>query len=138
MKNTILTKSPENETYTGLISLATQNDLTCARDHKWRLIQDTINREMCNCDLQRERFSMVLDLWQCQQDYLQDQGNQQENHGLCVRSAMSKWDIEYTESGILSPYFPFTHRGRISIHSKTRSLQNNVVCRVWRCMETRG
>lgn len=42
------------DTYDGyvrpsIINEAIAIDLTCARDHKWRLVSDTINRQECDC-----------------------------------------------------------------------------------------
>ena len=51
--------------YDGFISLAVEYDLLCARDHKWRLIDDSIKRERCNCKLQAKRILEVYRLWKC-------------------------------------------------------------------------
>mmetsp|Transcript_12959 Transcript_12959/g.27791 ORF Transcript_12959/g.27791 Transcript_12959/m.27791 type:complete len:2710 (-) Transcript_12959:932-9061(-) len=65
LMNTIVTRYTDDGVYDGEVSLATENNLVCARDHKWRLVSDAVSRERCDCNTQKERFQKVFALWQC-------------------------------------------------------------------------
>ena len=48
-----------------VINQAIKNDLTCARDHKWKLIGDTIKRQECDGVSQMYIMAAVYRFWQC-------------------------------------------------------------------------
>jgi len=39
--------------------------MTCGRDHYWRIVQDTVDREECNCLAQARLLHEVYRLWAC-------------------------------------------------------------------------
>ncbi|GMH75263.1 hypothetical protein TL16_g06701 [Triparma laevis f. inornata] len=51
-----------------VVNKAIQNDLTCARDNKWKLVGDTIERRECDCLNQIYIIAAVYRLWQCTAD----------------------------------------------------------------------
>jgi hypothetical protein len=49
----------------GELNLATKANLQCARDHKWRLVNDAIARLECDCTAQVHRVLKIFHLWKC-------------------------------------------------------------------------
>eukprot|EP01029_Cantina_marsupialis_P009699 TRINITY_DN2249_c0_g1_i2.p1 TRINITY_DN2249_c0_g1~~TRINITY_DN2249_c0_g1_i2.p1 ORF type:complete len:4493 (+),score=1584.60 TRINITY_DN2249_c0_g1_i2:343-13821(+) len=47
------------------VNAATDHNMLCGRDHKWRLINDAIDRLDCNCITQVEIAIEVYRLWKC-------------------------------------------------------------------------
>ncbi len=47
------------------ITSATQANLLCGRDHKWRLVSDAIHRQECDCSRRVSVIAAVYRLWLC-------------------------------------------------------------------------
>ena len=58
--------------YPSKINLAIENNLQCARDHKWRLTKDVIDRLECDCRTQVLRVLAVWRLWNCTKGWKQE------------------------------------------------------------------
>ncbi|CAM9147362.1 unnamed protein product, partial [Choristocarpus tenellus] len=57
-----------------IINNAIASDLTCGRDHKWRLVSMAIEREECDCVNQVYVIAGVYRLWKCSGSTLDDLG----------------------------------------------------------------
>ena len=55
-----------------VVSQAVEQNLRCGRDHKWRLVSDTINRLECDCERQFYVIIAVYRLWKCTSNELDD------------------------------------------------------------------
>jgi hypothetical protein len=65
----ILTGHNDSKYYRpSVINSALNSDLRCARDHKWRLIQDVISRQECDCLEFLYVTIAVYRLWKCTSD----------------------------------------------------------------------
>ena len=58
--------------YPSKINLAIENNLQCARDHKWRITKDVIGRLECDCRTQVLRVLAVWRLWNCTKGWKQE------------------------------------------------------------------
>jgi hypothetical protein len=47
------------------INLAVEQNTLCARDHKWKFVQETVNRQECNCMMQLALMQEVFRIWSC-------------------------------------------------------------------------
>jgi len=48
-----------------VINTAKEADIVCARDHKWKLVGDAIDRGVCDCNAQFYAIIAVYRLWKC-------------------------------------------------------------------------